>query len=287
MNNIYKVVWSKCRGCFVVVSELGAANVKGASTTVVLTVLNIALAFVGLSSSISASAYSLIFNGSGTSEFSTSGCNTTLVYGVTQNCVGTNSTAIGGLSSATGSNSIALGDSATASADSSVALGADTTAGAVNSVALGYGSVVLTGLSGSTAGATSINSTTIGGTTFSGYAGSSASGGILSVGQVGSERRIQNVAAGLISGTSTDAINGSQLYAVANTVTSSITSLSSSTSTGLSSVNSSITLLSTSTSTGLSTTNSTVASLSTSASTGLSSATSSITALSSSTSTGL
>ncbi|ONY68646.1 hypothetical protein, partial [Burkholderia cenocepacia] len=63
--------------------------------------------------------------------------------------------------------------------------------------------------------------------------------------------RIQNVAAGLVTATSTDAINGSQLYSVASTTTSSITSLSTSASTGLSSANSSISSLSTSTSTGI------------------------------------
>ena len=39
--------------------------------------------------------------------------------------------------------------------------------------------------------------------------------GVVSVGAAGQERRIQNVAAGLLSNTSTDAVNGSQLYAVA------------------------------------------------------------------------
>lgn len=39
--------------------------------------------------------------------------------------------------------------------------------------------------------------------------------GIVSVGSIGKERRIQNVAAGLISKDSTDAVNGSQLFAVA------------------------------------------------------------------------
>lgn len=38
--------------------------------------------------------------------------------------------------------------------------------------------------------------------------------GVVTVGSVGSERRIQNVAAGLVSATSTDAVNGSQLYAL-------------------------------------------------------------------------
>ena len=38
--------------------------------------------------------------------------------------------------------------------------------------------------------------------------------GVITVGSVGSERRIQNVAAGLVSASSTDAVNGSQLYAL-------------------------------------------------------------------------
>lgn len=45
------------------------------------------------------------------------------------------------------------------------------------------------------------------------YAGSSPAG-VVTVGSVGSERRLQNVAAGLVSATSTDAVNGSQLYAL-------------------------------------------------------------------------
>ena len=45
------------------------------------------------------------------------------------------------------------------------------------------------------------------------YAGSSPAG-VVTVGSVGAERRIQNVAAGLVSASSTDAVNGSQLYAL-------------------------------------------------------------------------
>jgi len=45
------------------------------------------------------------------------------------------------------------------------------------------------------------------------YAGSNPAG-VITVGSVGAERRIQNVAAGLVSATSTDAVNGSQLYAL-------------------------------------------------------------------------
>ncbi|MCK9109242.1 YadA-like family protein [Haemophilus influenzae] len=63
------------------------------------------------------------------------------------------------------------------------------------------------------------NTTTAGATgTVKGFAGETAHGAV-SVGASGEERRIQNVAAGEISATSTDAINGSQLYAVAKGVT--------------------------------------------------------------------
>ena len=52
---------------------------------------------------------------------------------------------------------------------------------------------------------------------YSGFAGTSPAG-VVSVGAQGSERQIINVAAGKISADSTDAVNGSQLYSVANEV---------------------------------------------------------------------
>ncbi|MFM0047915.1 adhesin, partial [Paraburkholderia sediminicola] len=41
---------------------------------------------------------------------------------------------------------------------------------------------------------------------------------VVSIGSAGAERQIQNVAAGVLSATSTDAVNGSQLYSVATAV---------------------------------------------------------------------
>lgn len=67
---------------------------------------------------------------------------------------------------------------------------------------------------GTTAGMNSYNTDeTYGNGTSYTYAGSSPAG-VVTVGSVGSERRLQNVAAGLVSATSTDAVNGSQLYAL-------------------------------------------------------------------------
>lgn len=67
---------------------------------------------------------------------------------------------------------------------------------------------------GSTAGTEALNTDTTydDGTNYT-YAGSSPVG-VVTVGSAGQERRIQNVAAGLVSASSTDAVNGSQLYAL-------------------------------------------------------------------------
>lgn len=68
--------------------------------------------------------------------------------------------------------------------------------------------------SGTTAGTQSYSTDeTYGDGTRYTYAGSNPTG-VITVGKTGSERRIQNVAAGLVSATSTDAVNGSQLYAL-------------------------------------------------------------------------
>lgn len=68
--------------------------------------------------------------------------------------------------------------------------------------------------SGTTAGLQSLSTDTTydDGTSYT-YAGSNPTG-VVTVGSDGKERRIQNVAAGLVSAASTDAVNGSQLYAL-------------------------------------------------------------------------
>ena len=156
-------------------------------------------------------------------------------------------------------------DSQATGADS-VAIGPNAVAGDDNGVAIGAGSVTRTAVG--TAGAT------IGSSTLSGFAGATPAGSF-SVGDVGAERQVQNVAAGQLSADSTDAVNGSQLYQVAASAdsnASAINMLSSSTSTSIGS-------LSTSTSTGL-------GSLSTSTSTALADVSSGLGQLSTSTATG-
>ena len=124
--------------------------------------------------------------------------------------IGTQATAGNGQKEADGSTkngySVAIGTSANASALNSVALGAAASASHEYSVALGR----LSQTSDVHTGAYTLN----GSYTAAGLP--NAANGTVSVGSAGKERQIQNVAAGVISATSTDAINGSQLYATNN-----------------------------------------------------------------------
>ena len=119
---------------------------------------------------------------------------------------------------AKGENSIAIGPNAhtTNTSTASIAIGLGSNATAANAVALGHNSVAGSNMFDATSsGATFKNDAGVT-TTVSFAANSSAIGGAVSVGKAGNERQIQNVAAGRISATSTDAINGSQLHAVLN-----------------------------------------------------------------------
>jgi len=106
---------------------------------------------------------------------------------------------------AAGANSMALGPGAStaAGATNSVAMGPNASASIANSVSLGGDST--------TSAAVATSGTTIRGTDY-GFAGANPTG-VVSVGAQGAERQIQNVAAGQLNAASTDAVNGSQLYA--------------------------------------------------------------------------
>ncbi|MGY4422840.1 autotransporter adhesin [Bradyrhizobium sp. JR6.1] len=122
-------------------------------------------------------------------------------------------------SSAVGTNAVAIGPVSTATGSGSVSIGNGATAANANDIALGSGSQTTT--------AVGTSGITIGTTAYS-FAGTNPLSTV-SVGSVGSERTITNVAAGRVSNGSTDAINGSQLFAA----TSAIDSLSTVVSNGL------------------------------------------------------
>ena len=122
--------------------------------------------------------------------------------------------ALGYTAKATDRDAMALGSFANASSISAVALGPHAKSTAYKSIALGADSEAGTNMFDSTSsGATFKNDAGVN-TTVSFAANSSAISGAVSVGKAGNERQIHNVAAGRISATSTDAVNGSQLYTV-------------------------------------------------------------------------
>ena len=107
-----------------------------------------------------------------------------IAFGEAAKAFGEGSIAVGADALAANENATALGNAAQATGQDSVAIGAGAQANAANSVALGNGSV-----------ATAANT--------------------VSVGSVGNERKITNVADGLVAAGSTDAINGGQLHQLA------------------------------------------------------------------------
>lgn len=144
-----------------------------------------------------------------------------------------NTIGIGSLSDVNGANSIAVGNSNKVNAENVTVVG--------NNIAVNNengknrnGAVVLGDSSdGEKITVKAVNSAKVGEITYSGFAGNlkgkdtdgnpvnaaeDKQGRFVSIGNAGNERQIKHVAAGEISDKSTDAINGSQLYMVANQV---------------------------------------------------------------------
>ena len=118
-----------------------------------------------------------------------------------------------GVKAQAGDISVALGTGAAAEKVNATALGSGATATFDNSVALGGGST--TDKEG-----TKQTSVTVNGHTYNWSGGSTTGkGDVVSIGKVGYERQLKNVAAGEVSETSTDGINGSQLYGILNNMT--------------------------------------------------------------------
>jgi len=119
-----------------------------------------------------------------------------------------NAYAVGSNSTVSADGAMVLGNNASVTAKNGMALGNNTKVANENAVAIGVGS--------ETAAAVATSSATINGTAHN-FAGVNPASTV-SVGKAGSERTITNVAAGRISAASTDAINGSQLYAVTSEI---------------------------------------------------------------------
>ncbi|WP_175960122.1 YadA family autotransporter adhesin [Burkholderia pyrrocinia] len=159
---------------------------------------------------------------------------TTFSTAVGKGSIAAGGTSLGFQANAGANDAVALGVDSSASAVGSIAI-ARATASAVNAVAIGEGAnaadanSVALGSNASTRAFTTVNSVTLNGVSYGGFAGTPV--GVVSVGSAGAERQIVNVAAGAISATSTDAVNGSQLFSIANQVSTLTADLASLTTT--------------------------------------------------------
>ena len=138
---------------------------------------------------------------------------------------GTDSTGVGAGIELKGKNISSLGKGSKISSDYVSTLGSNIEVGEGRNgaVVLGYGSDAKASTT-----VTQEDKATVGGLTYSGFNGNlknitkDLAGRFVSVGSENNERQIKHVAAGKIDSTSTDAINGSQLYSVADTITTAI-----------------------------------------------------------------
>ena len=131
----------------------------------------------------------------------------TIAIGYNAQATQNRAVAFGKNAKATAGDTFALGDSAKASVGNAIAFGKNANAAHADSIALGANSA--------TEAAVQTTSATVGSLTFGNFAGNTPES-TLSIGTAGKERTITNVAAGRISDSSTDAVNGSQLYATQN-----------------------------------------------------------------------
>ena len=216
-------------------STASAANATAIGTAAsALANETVAIGQAAKASGQNSNAYGSQANASGTSSLavgtgSVASGDSAVAIGNDSTVTGGSAVAIGASATSTGKWSTALGDRANAKGEKSVALSNDSYAKDDNSVALGSGTI--------TRSATQENTATVNGITYSGFAGNTPIA-VVSVGSDKTEtytppdhsdpgrtvtvtphtRQIINVGAGEISATSTDAINGSQLYMVAEQV---------------------------------------------------------------------
>lgn len=149
-----------------------------------------------------------------------------LAAGLSSQASGVNAIAIGDGAKSTSNDTVAIGEKADASDSQAIAIGSASSASGKYSVAIGLNvkvrkndnwSVAL-GNSSETAEAVSTASMTVGGKTYRTAGG--VAKGTVSIGNNNIKRTITNVAAGRVLDTSTDAVNGSQLYATNQSVAS-------------------------------------------------------------------
>lgn len=145
-----------------------------------------------------------------------------IAAGLSSQASGVNAIAIGDKTESSSNDSVAIGENAKATNSQAIAIGSSSSASGTYSVAIGLNAKagdkwsVALGNSSETAKAVSTASMTVGGKTYQTAGGRAA--GTVSIGNDNIKRTITNVAAGRVLNTSTDAVNGSQLYATNQSV---------------------------------------------------------------------
>lgn len=147
-----------------------------------------------------------------------------IAAGLLSEASGVNPIAIGDGAKSTSNDTVAIGEKADASDSQAIAIGSASSASGKYSVAIGLNAKVrkndnwsvALGNSSETAEAVSTASMTVGGKTYRTAGGVANS--TVSVGNQYIKRTLTNVAAGRVLATSTDAVNGSQLYATNQSV---------------------------------------------------------------------
>ena len=159
--------------------------------------------------------------------------NNAIALGNKSTAQGLNTLAVGFKNTVTNEGSAAVGNNNTVSAKNVVVLGNSVTVANVDNGATRDNAVVLGNASNGAPTVKAVNSAKVGHLVYNGFKGNlggtdtlgtpsdaanTLQGRFVSVGAKNTERQIKHVAAGEISSASTDAINGSQLYAVAEKI---------------------------------------------------------------------
>ena len=194
MNKVYKIVWNESLGTWCAISEVSKTRGKRSSAKVTIAGVLLTVSALTMSNMAGAIVVGLSNNVTDLQNNNVFGNNNTLPN--TQN-----TTVLGNKNTATQSNTLVLGSNVTSNQANSVVLGNESTDRV----------------------ATTVNQVAINGENYTVAGAGSAVNGVVSVGKVGGERQIINVAAGEISASSTDAVNGSQLYATHKAIADSQT----------------------------------------------------------------
>lgn len=142
--------------------------------------------------------------------------------GLSSRASGVNATAIGDKTISTSNDTVAIGEKASATNSQSIAIGSASSSSGSYSVAIGLNATatndwsVALGNSSKTSKAVSTSIMTVGGKTYQTAGGTAM--GTLSVGNEAVKRTVTNVAAGRVTESSTDAVNGSQLFAITQSI---------------------------------------------------------------------